>query len=200
VRAIGVFCASSSGTSGVLQDAARAAGTALAQRGVEIIYGGGRFGLMGRVADAALAHGGRVTGVMTRTLVESEIAHPGLSKMHIVETMHERKTQMSALSDGFITLPGGPGTMEEIFEQWTWAMLGLHAKPCGFLVVGDYFGPFRSMIGGMVDAGFLRPDHRDMLAFEPDVDRLLERFERYAPPTRKYLPDHLSPATTSEPP
>ena len=194
MRAVGVFCASSRGTSTVFQNAARTAGSELAGRGVEIIYGGGRFGLMGLVADAALANGGRVIGVMTRSLVESEIAHPGLSRMHVVETMHERKTQMSALSDGFITLPGGPGTMEEIFEQWTWAMLGLHAKPCGFLDVGDHFSPLRAMIGGMVDAGFLRQDHSDMVAFEPTICGLLERFEHYAPPPRKYAQGGPAPA------
>lgn len=193
MRAIGVYCASNSGTSEVLQDAASTAGTALARRGIEIVYGGGRFGLMGLVADAALAAGGRVTGVMTQTLVEREIAHPGLTTMHVVETMHERKTKMSELADGFVILPGGPGTMEEMFEQWTWGLLGLHAKPCGFLDVEDYFGPLRAMIDRMVEAGFLRQDHSDMLAFEPDVGRLLARFARYQPPQRKYMPEDLPP-------
>ncbi len=189
MRFIGVFCASSDGGVAMFHDAARAVGEALARAGMEIVYGGGRRGLMGMVADAALAHGGRVTGVMTQALVDSEIAHPGLTALHIVDSMHERKTRMAALSDGFITLPGGPGTMEEIFEQWTWAMLGLHAKPCGFLDVGGYFEPLKSMIAQMAGAGFLRQDHADMLAFEPNVDRLLRRFETYMAPPRKYLKD-----------
>ena len=186
MRAIGVFCASSDGSVPAFQDAARAAGTALARHGLELVYGGGRVGLMGLVADAALAAGGQVTGVMTRALVDSEIAHGGLTTLRVVGTIHERKTAMADLSDAFVALPGGPGTMEEMFEQWTWAMLGLHAKPCGFLDVADYFGPLRAMVENMVGAGFLRRDHADMVAFEPDMDRLLGRFETYAPPPRKY--------------
>jgi uncharacterized protein (TIGR00730 family) len=189
MRAIGVYCASTLGTSALYQDAARQAGAALARRGIELVYGGGRFGLMGLVADAALAAGGRVTGVMTRGLVEREIAHPDLTAMQIVETMHERQTEMAALAEGFVALPGGPGTMEEMFEQWTWAILGIHAKPCGFLDVGGYFDPFRAMIDRMGDAGFLRPDHAAMLAFAPDIDGLVARFEAYVPPALKYVQD-----------
>jgi uncharacterized protein (TIGR00730 family) len=194
MRAIGVYCASTSGTSALFQDAARAAGTALARRGIELVYGGGRFGLMGLVADAALAAGGRVTGVMTRALVEREIAHPSLSAMQVVETMHARKAAMEALADGFIALPGGPGTMEEMFEQWTCGILGLHAKPCGFLDVGGYFDPLRAMIDKMGEAGFLRADHAAMLAFAPDIDSLVARFETYVPPALKYVQD--GPAST----
>ncbi len=197
MRAIGVYCASSLGTSAIYQDAAREAGTALARRGIELVYGGGRFGLMGLVADAALAGGGKVTGVMTRGLVEREIAHPALSAMRVVETMHDRKAAMEALADGFIALPGGPGTMEEMFEQWTCGILGLHAKPCGFLDVGGYFDPFRAMIDKMGEAGFLHPDHGAMLAFAPDVDGLLAQFEYYVPPALKYVED--GPASTPGP-
>jgi uncharacterized protein (TIGR00730 family) len=141
---------------------------------------------MGLLADAALAEGGQVTGVMTRALVAAEIAHSGLSTLHVVETMHERKTRMEALSDGFLALPGGPGTMEEMFEQWTWAILGLHAKPCGFLDVEGYFEPLRTMIERMREADFLRADHGEMLVFAPDVESLLARFEAYVAPARKY--------------
>ncbi|HEY5008908.1 MAG TPA: TIGR00730 family Rossman fold protein [Caulobacteraceae bacterium] len=197
MRAIGVYCASTSGSSALFQDAAREAGTALARLGIELVYGGGRFGLMGLVADAALAAGGKVTGVMTRGLVEREIAHPGLSAIQVVETMHERKAAMETLADGFIALPGGPGTMEEIFEQWTCGILGLHAKPCGFLDVGGYFDPLRAMIDKMSEAGFLRPDHAAMLAFAPDVDSLVTRFEAYVPPALKYVQD--GPASTPAP-
>jgi uncharacterized protein (TIGR00730 family) len=197
MRAIGVYCASTIGTSALFQEAAYEAGAALARRGIELVYGGGRFGLMGLVADAALAAGGRVTGVMTRGLVEREIAHPSLTAMQVVETMHERKATMEALADGFIALPGGPGTMEEMFEQWTCGILGLHAKPCGFLDVGGYFDPLRAMIDKMGEAGFLRPDHAAMLAFAPDVDGLVTRFETYVPPALKYIQDR--PASTPAP-
>jgi uncharacterized protein (TIGR00730 family) len=186
MQAIGVFCASSNGNVELFHDTARAVGAMLAERGLELVYGGGRVGLMGLVADAALAAGGKVTGVMTRALVDSEIAHGGLTTLRVVETMHERKTVMADLSDAFVALPGGPGTMEEIFEQWTWAMLGLHAKPCGFLNVGDYFGPLRAMVEHMVAAGFLRRDHADMVAFEAGMERLIACFETYAAPPRKY--------------
>lgn len=195
MRAIGVYCASTIGTSAPFQEAARAAGAALARRGVELVYGGGRFGLMGLVADAALAAGGRVTGVMTRGLVEREIAHPGLDRMDVVETMHERKARMEQLADGFVALPGGPGTMEEMFEQWTCGILGLHAKPCGFLDVGGYFDPLRAMMAKMQEAGYLRADHAAMLAFEPDMEALLERFAVYAPPALKYI--EVKPASTA---
>ncbi len=186
MRAVGIFCASSRGTSETFLAAARDAGATLARRGLELVYGGGKAGLMGEVADAALAAGGRVTGVMTRALVDSEIAHTGLTTLHVVEGMHERKTRMAALADGFVALPGGPGTLEEMFEQWTWALLGIHAKPCGFLDADDYFAPLRSMIDRMGDAGFLRADHRDMLAFAPGMDAILDRFETYVPPLPKY--------------
>ncbi|HEX4196492.1 MAG TPA: TIGR00730 family Rossman fold protein [Caulobacteraceae bacterium] len=195
MRAIGVYCASTIGTSAQFQDAARAAGAALARRGVELVYGGGRFGLMGLVADAALAAGGRVVGVMTRGLVEREIAHPGLDRMEVVETMHQRKARMEQLADGFVALPGGPGTMEEMFEQWTCGILGIHAKPCGFLDVGGYFDPLRAMVAKMQDAGYLRPDHAAMLAFEPDMEALLARFAAYVPPALKYVDD--KPASTA---
>ena len=165
--------------------------------GAEIVYGGGKVGLMGLVADAAMAEGGRVIGVMPRSLVEAEISHPGLSALHVVESMHERKTRMSELSDGFLTLPGGPGTFEEIFEQWTWALLGFHAKPCAFLEVGGYFDPLRAMIDNMVGAAFLSEAHRDMLVFAPDVDAVLARFVTYVAPTRKYAPGVMTEIRTA---
>jgi len=186
INSVAVFCGSRSGNDPAYRLAAQALGQGLAEAGIRLVYGGGRVGLMGVLADAALAAGGQVTGVMTRALVDSEIAHGGLTTLRVVGTMHERKTAMADLSDAFVALPGGPGTMEEMFEQWTWAMLGLHAKPCGFLDVTDYFAPLRAMVENMVGAGFLRRDHADMVAFEPDMDRLLGRFETYDPPPRKY--------------
>jgi uncharacterized protein (TIGR00730 family) len=128
-----VFCGSSPGIDRDYEIAAAAAARAIAAAGATLVYGGGRVGLMGVIADAAIEAGGRVIGVMPRWLVEHEIAHRGLTELHVVETMHERKTKFAELGDAFIALPGGAGTLAEIFEQWTWAQLGLHAKPCGFL-------------------------------------------------------------------
>jgi uncharacterized protein (TIGR00730 family) len=133
MKAIGIFCGSSSGENPLYIETARDVGKILATADISLVYGGGKVGLMGAVADACLAHGGHVVGVMPRGLFEKEIAHQGLSELHVVENMHERKTKMAALSDGFIALPGGAGTLEEIFEQWTWAQLGIHHKPCAFL-------------------------------------------------------------------
>jgi len=167
-------------------DAARATGKVLVEQEIELVYGGARVGLMGAVADAVLVAGGRATGVTPRALVEREIAHQGLTTLHIVDTMHERKTMMSDLSDGFIALPGGAGTLEEIFEQWTWAQLGIHQKPCGFLNVKGYFDPLREMIGRSVSEGFMAPEYQSMLAFATDSRRLLAAFRAYRPPPPKW--------------
>src|SRR5207244_1920069 len=129
VKSICVYCGSAPGTDPAFLEEAVAAGTLLARRGITLVYGGGRVGLMGAVADAAFAAGGEVLGVMPRDLVDQEIGHTGLTKLHVVGSMHERKLKMAELSNGFLCLPGGPGTFEEIFEQWTWALLGIHAKP-----------------------------------------------------------------------
>jgi len=163
-----VFCGSSPGNDPAFVDAARATGKVLVEQEIELVYGGARVGLMGAVADAVLVAGGRATGIIPHALVEREIAHQGLTTLHIVDTMHERKTMMSDLSDGFIALPGGAGTLEEIFEQWTWAQLGFHQKPCGFLNVKGYFDPLRDMIGRSVSEGFMAPEYQSMLAFATD--------------------------------
>ena len=139
MKSIGIFCGSSAGEHPLYLDTARLVGRTLAQQGLALVYGGGKVGLMGAVADAALEAGGVVIGVMPRGLVEREIAHRGLTELHVVEDMHERKTKMAALADGFIALPGGAGTLEEIFEQWTWAQLGIHEKPCAFLNIKGYY-------------------------------------------------------------
>jgi uncharacterized protein (TIGR00730 family) len=144
-----VFCGSKSGNNELYTSAAREMGRSLAQRGIDLVYGGGRVGLMGALADAALLAGGAVIGVIPQSLVQREIQHTGLTELHIVQTMHERKTQMAELADGFIALPGGAGTFEEILEQWTWAQLGIHQKPCGFLNTNGYFDLLRKMIGQM---------------------------------------------------
>lgn len=185
---VGIFCGSSSGSDPAYADAARRTGRILAERGVGIVYGGGRVGLMGAVADGALGAGGHVIGIIPRALVDRELGHTGLSDLEIVETMHERKARMAEIADAFVALPGGAGTLEEIFEQWTWAQLGIHEKPCGFLNVNGYFDALRAMTDTMANEGFMRRDHADMLAFSDSIDVILSRFDAYAPPPRKWLP------------
>ena len=186
MKAIGVFCGSSPGTGTAYVDAARHAGRFFAGRGIEIIYGGGRVGLMGAMADAALAAGGRVTGVIPRWLVEREIAHTGLTDLHVVESLHERKEKMAELASGFVALPGAAGTLEEIFEQWTWAQLGIHEKPCGFLNVNGYFDPLEAMTKRMVTEGFMQSSYADMVVFSNDLETILDRFADYRAPPRKW--------------
>ena len=181
-----VYCGSSPGGDPAFLEAARATARLCATEGIEIVYGGARIGLMGAVADAALAAGGRVVGVIPQALVEREIAHPGLSELHVVGSMHERKALMAELSTGFVALPGGPGTLDEIVEQWTWALLGIHAKPCGFLSVKGYFDPFQEMTRRIVAAEFLDARFADMLVFTDDPTELVERFRAYVAPAPKW--------------
>lgn len=183
---IAIFCGSSPGAGPAYLDAARHAGRHLAQAGIGIVYGGGRVGLMGAMASAALDHGGHVHGIMTRALVDREIAHRGLTQLDIVETMHERKARMAGLADAFIALPGGTGTLEEMFEQWTWAQLGIHGKPLGFLNVKGYFDPVHDMTTRMVAEGFLERSYAEMLAISDRLEDLIESFRRYKAPTRKW--------------
>jgi uncharacterized protein (TIGR00730 family) len=186
VKSVCVFCGSNVGRDPAYLKAAVSAGEALARAGFTLVYGGGKVGLMGAVADAALASGGRVVGVMPRALFEREIAHAGLSELRVVETMHERKQTMASLADGFLALPGGAGTFEEFFEQWTWAQLGIHAKPVGLLDVNAYFQPLLALIDKIVAEGFMAQTYRDMLVVEPSVAPLLGRFQTYSPPPRKW--------------
>lgn len=181
-----VFCGSSCGNNELYANAATEMGRTVAQRGIELVYGGGRVGLMGALADAALAAGGVVIGVMPQSLAEREIQHTRLTELHIVATMHERKTQMAELADGFIALPGGAGTFEEIFEQWTWAQIGVHRKPCGFLNTNHYFDLLQKMIAQMVGEGFLQPEHASMLVFANEPAAILEAFRDYSPPSAKW--------------
>ena len=141
---------------------------------------------MGVLADEVLAAGGQVTGVMPRALVQREIAHRGVTDLRVVDTMHERKELMAGLADAFIALPGGAGTLEEIFEQWTWSQLGIHSKPCGFINVNGYFTPLLAMIEQMVTEGFLAPPLANMLTIEHEPERLLARFRMYQPPASKW--------------
>jgi uncharacterized protein (TIGR00730 family) len=187
MKAIGIFCGSSAGENPIYLASAKQVGKALAQAGLDLVYGGGKVGLMGAVADAALEHGGRVIGVMPRGLVEREISHTGLSELHVVDDMHERKSKMSMLADGFIAMPGGAGTLEEISEQWTWAQLGIHEKPCAFLNVNGYYNPLQAMAEKMAAEGFMHRRYAEMLTFSDDVQDILTAFHQYAPPQRKWL-------------
>jgi uncharacterized protein (TIGR00730 family) len=181
-----IYCGTSFGDDPAYLAAAQATARLLAEQGIGIVYGGAVVGLMGAVADAALGAGGKVIGVMPQALVEREIAHLGLSEMHVTQGMHERKALMEQLSDGFIALPGGPGTLDEMIEQWTWGVLGIHAKPCGFLNVKGYFDPIEAMTRRMVTEGFLQPAYADMLIFTDDPAELLARFRAYVPPPPKW--------------
>ena len=183
-----VYCASSDGVRPEYLAAARSLGTLLATRGQALVSGGGRVGLMGAMADAALAAGGEVIGVMPHALVQREVAHQGLTALHVVDSMHERKSMMSELADGFIALPGGIGTLEEFFETWTWAQLGVHRKPVGLLDVANYWQSLMQMLEHAEAEGFLRGSLRDWLITESDAALLLDRMSAFeAPPVRRWL-------------
>ncbi len=203
MKSICVYCGSSPGTDPKFMDEAIACGTLIAEAGLTLVYGGGRVGLMGAVADAALAAGGKVglmgavadaalaaggqvIGVMPQDLVDAEIAHAGLTKLHIVGSMHERKLAMADFADAFLCLPGGPGTFEEIFEQWTLGLLGAHAKPCGFVNVSGYYDQMRATIQGMADAGFIGQQYVDMLIYTAGTAEAIERFRTYVAPPPKW--------------
>lgn len=181
MKRVCVFAGSSAGGDAAYRAAASALGTALATRGVGVVYGGAKVGLMGELADAALAAGGHVTGVIPAALVTKEIAHQGLSDLRIVSSMHERKATMAELSDGFVALPGGLGTLEELFEVLTWAQLGLHRKPAGLLNVRGYYDGLMTFLDHAVTERFLRAQQRAMVVVATDVDDLLKQMEAYQP-------------------
>lgn len=174
LSAVAVFCGSSFGTLPAYREAAANTGRTLAEQGVDVVYGGGHVGLMGVVADAALEAGGRVVGVIPRQLHDRELTHNGVSELHVVESMHERKQVMADRSDAFIALPGGAGTLEEIAEQWTWAQLTIHSKPCGFLDVAGFWQPMQTMVETMVAQGFVRPEQAGIVTIREDLTDLLE--------------------------
>lgn len=182
MRAVGVFCGASPGSDPAYMAAARAMGAAIAGRGLALVYGGAKVGLMGGLADAALAAGGEVFGVMPEALMDKEIAHTGLTRLEVVPSMHERKARMAEMADGFVALPGGVGTMEEIFEIWTWGQLGFHAKPAGFLNVLGYFDHLRAFVDHAVGEAFLKAPHRDMLVFSQDCGEMLDALAAYKHP------------------
>jgi uncharacterized protein (TIGR00730 family) len=182
MRRVCVFCGSSSGADPAYAEAARAMGRLMAERGLGLVYGGGNVGLMGVVADAALAAGGEVIGVIPEALMRMEVGHTEVTRLHVVGTMHERKAMMAELSDAFIALPGGIGTLEELFEVWTWGQLGLHPKPLGLLDVAGYYGHLHAFLDHTVAQGFLKDRHRAMVAVEAEPTRLLARLAAYQPP------------------
>ncbi len=185
-----VFCGSSPGRVPAYQDAAREVGRTLAERGVELVYGGASVGTMGVVADAVLAGGGTVHGVIPQSLVDREVAHQGLTTLQVVADLHERKAAMSRLADAYLTLPGGAGTLEELFEVWTWAQLGLHTKPIALLDVGGFYQPMLGFLDRISAEGFLRDDFREMLIVTADVAEALDRFVDYDPPPTKWASSH----------
>lgn len=172
-----VFCAANPGTHPRYVERAAAMGRHLAQSKRRLVYGGGRTGLMGALADAALDAGGEVIGIMPRHLVDREVAHTGLTELRIVASMHERKALLAELSDGFLAMPGGLGTLEELFEIWTWGQLGLHRKPYGLLQVEGFFAPLLDFLDRAVTAGFIRAENRDMLVVDDDPAALIARME-----------------------
>lgn len=183
-----VFLGSSSGHAPVYAEAATRFGTLLARRGIGLVYGGGRVGLMGLIADAACAAGGEVIGIIPKALREREVDHHGITELHVVDTMHQRKALMAKLSDGFVALPGGIGTFEELFEVWTWAQLGYHAKPCGLLDVNGFYSRMSGFIDHVVAEGFLQPRHRAMLLVEREPEAMLDRMLAYlAPDTERWI-------------
>lgn len=182
MKRIAVFCASSPGFDPEFFRAAENLGRTLAERGIGLVYGGAKIGLMGAVASAVLQHGGEAIGVLPHFLGAKEIAHDQLTELIMVDTMHERKTQMNHLCDGVIALPGGFGTLEELFEMLTWGQLGLHHKPVALLNVNGFYDPLVVFINSMVDKGLLKNIHRNMLLVDDDMGILLTRMEQYDPP------------------
>jgi uncharacterized protein (TIGR00730 family) len=189
MRRVCVFCGSNPGARPAYADAARALGARLAARRIGLVYGGGRVGLMGMLADAALAAGGEVIGVIPRALATKEIAHDGVSELRVVASMHERKAQMAELADGFVALPGGFGMLDELFEVVTWAQLGLHAKPIGVLNVAGYFDALRAVVEQGIAERFVHPGYRVLLTYAERADDLLDAMARWRAPAgfRKWL-------------
>jgi hypothetical protein len=175
LTSICVFCGARLGVRPAYRDLARRTGLTLARRGVVVVYGGGRAGLMGELADAVLAAGGEVIGIIPRQLLDREVGHTGLTRLEVVGTMHERKARMAELAEAFIALPGGLGTLEELFEVWTWSYLGFHDKPLGLLSTAGYYDHLTALLDHAVEEGFVDPRHRARLVLEEEPERLLDR-------------------------
>ncbi|MDB5700623.1 MAG: family Rossman fold protein [Sphingomonadales bacterium] len=181
MKRVAVYCGSATPADPVYIEVAREVGRGLAERGIGVVYGGGRLGLMGAVADSALAAGGEVIGVIPRALVDAEVAHRGCTELHVVENMHERKALFTGLSDGFITLPGGVGTMDELWEAVSWAQLGYHEKPVGLLNVAGFYDGLIAFNAHMIATGFIRPQHSGILIVDDALENLLARMSAYQP-------------------
>jgi len=181
LQSICVFCGASTGANPIYREAAIAMGQALASNGIRLIYGGGAVGLMGVVADAAMAAGGEVIGIIPQSLKDSEIGHTGLPRLEVVDGMHARKARMAELSDAFIALPGGLGTLEELFEVWTWGQLGYHAKPLGLLDINQFYSKLSHFLDHIVEEGFVKSQYRDMLQRSDSPQALLRLLDEWQP-------------------
>ena len=179
MKRLAVYCGSALPADPVYVESAREVGRTLAGRGVGVVYGGGRLGLMGAVADAALEAGGEVIGVIPEALVRAEVAHQGCTELRVVQTMHQRKALFTDLSDGFITLPGGVGTMDELWEAISWAQLGYHAKPVGLLNVAGFYDQLIAFNQHMIATGFIRPQHASILSHAETIEALLDKMAAY---------------------
>ena len=182
MRRVCVYAGSNPGSDPAYAEGARELASVLAERGIGLVYGGGRVGLMGVLADTVLAAGGEAIGVMPQALIDREIGHPGLTDLRVVDSMHERKAQMAELSDAFVAVPGGIGTLEELIEVYTWSQLGIHDKACGLLNVRGYYDPLAAQLDRAVAEGFLRPQHRAVLSVASDPADLLDRLATVRPP------------------
>ncbi|MBE01759.1 TIGR00730 family Rossman fold protein [Marinobacter lutaoensis] len=183
---LAVYCGSREGNDPVFADATRALGRYLAAEGVDVVFGGGHVGLMGILADAVLAGGGRVYGVIPEALRDRELAHSQLTELHVVADMHQRKARMAELADGFLALPGGIGTLEELFEAWTWGQLGFHRKPCGVYDVNGFYEPLFAMARTMQRYGFLAQEYLDMVIRVRTPEAVVRQFRQYTPPREKW--------------
>lgn len=181
MKRLAVYCGSATPADPCYVETARLVGQSLAARGIGVVYGGGKLGLMGAVADAALEAGGEVIGVIPEALVGTEVAHRGCTELHIVPGMHERKRLFTDLADGFLTLPGGVGTMDELWEAISWAQLGYHSKPVGLLNAAGFYNGLLEFNAHMISVGFIRPQHKDILIADDDLDRLLARMAAHVP-------------------
>jgi uncharacterized protein (TIGR00730 family) len=182
MRRLCVYAGSNVGTRPEYAEAAAALARELAARGIGLVYGGGKVGLMGVLADTVLAHGGEAIGVIPQALVDREVGHAGLTELRVVGSMHERKAAMAELADGFVAAPGGIGTLEELIEVYTWSQLGIHAKPCAVLDAGGFYSSLLGMLDHMVAEGFLRPEHREVMLSDADPAQLLDRMTAWTPP------------------
>jgi len=181
MKRLAIYCGSATPADPVYIESARAIGRTLAERGIGVVYGGGRLGLMGAIADSALSAGGEVIGVIPQALVDAEVAHRGLTELHVVSGMHARKAAFTDLADGFVTIPGGTGTMDELWEALSWAQLGYHADPVGLLNVAGYYDHLIAFWEKSAEVGFLRPQHRDLLIVDTTLEGLLDKMAAHVP-------------------